>query len=251
MFKEIDRYRILIRNTNEKSLTYLPNIISMNPVDELLEATKWLVDEAYKDWKDTNDAINKRRKGKGASKENIDAYEGLSIRLGSRTQGYVNQLCLAEDILIFEYKRMNEILVKASGGKIALNPKSDYAELKKRFEPIRRFRNKVVAHTAYTYSKPEDNPETVVRSILNLFPRPAKSTVGGNFFSGFSEHRSQLPIITIFGWYEEVEPIFKDWKKLFLEKIDFLHNNELPLQNNEYKIETAYPHLVLKPKRQK
>ena len=73
----------------------------------------------------------------------------------------------------------------------------------------------MVAHTAYTYSKPADNPETIVRSILNLFPRPTKITVGDNFFNGFSEYQSQLPVITIFGWYEQVEPIFDDWKKLF------------------------------------
>lgn len=251
MFKDIDKHKIVIRNDEKNTLTYLPNIISMNPVDELLEATKWLVDEAYKDWKETNDLIDKRRNEKGASQENIDEYERLSIRLGSRTQGYVNQLCLVEDILIFEYKRMNELLVEASGGKLVLNPKSDYAELRKRFEPIRTFRNKVVAHTAYTYSKPDDNPETIVRSILNLFPSPAEITVGGKFFSGFSEHRSQLPVITIFGWYEQIEPIFKDWEQMFLEKIDFLHNNKLPFYNKEYRIETAYPHLVLKLKHRK
>ena len=251
MFKDIDKHKIRIRNSKENSLTYLPNIISMNPIDELLLATKWLVDEAYKDWKETNNLIRERRNKSGASKENIKEYEMLSIRLGSRTQGYVNQLCLAEDILIFEYKRMNEMLIKASSGKIKLDPENDYKELRNRFKPLRTFRNKVVAHTAYTYPKKEDNPETVVRSILNLFPNPAEISVGGNFFSGFSEHRSQLPVITIFAWYEQIEPIFKDWEKLFLEKLDFIHHNKLPFNNKEYEIETAYPHLVLKLKRRK
>lgn len=250
MFKDIDKHEIKIRNSKKNTLTYLPNIISMNPVDELLEATKWLVDEAYKDWENTHNSIKERTKEKGASQENIDEWETLSIRLGSRTQGYVNQLCLVEDILIFEYKRMNELLTEASNGKIVLDPKKDYAELRKRFEPIRTFRNKVVAHTAYTYSKPEDNPETIIRSILNLFPSPAEITIGGNFFSGFSEHKSQIPVITIFGWYEQIEPIFKDWKKLFLEKLDFVCE-KLPLENKEYKIEIAYPHIYYKNKTKK
>lgn len=248
MFKEIDKQKIKIRNGEKNTLTYLPNIISMDPVDKLLEATKWLVDEAYKDWSETNDLVEKRRKEGEVSQENIDDIDVLSIRLGSRTQGYINQLCLAEDILIFEYKRMNELLTEASNGKLSLDPDADYSELRKRFSTIRTFRNKVVAHTAYTYSKPADNPETIVRSILNLFPRPTKITVGDNFFNGFSEYQSQLPVITIFGWYEQVEPIFDDWKKLFLDKLNLIHQ-QLPIENGEYEIETAYPQFVIKQKK--
>lgn len=245
MFKDIDTQKIKIRNSNKNTLTYLPNIISMDPIDKLLEATKWLVDEAYKDWEETNKLVEKRRKEKGASQENIDDIDILSIRLGSRTQGYVNQLCLAEDILIFEYNRMNDLLKEASNDKLSLDPKNDYKDLRERFKPIRTFRNKVIAHTAYTKPKREDNPETIVRSILNLFPSPAKVTIGDNFFSGFSKYQSQLPVITIFAWYEQIEPIFKDWKKLYLDKLSLLHK-QLPLENNEYQIESAYPHLVLK-----
>jgi len=245
MFKDINKQKIRISNSKKNTRYFLPNIISMDPIDKLLGATKWIVDRAHKDWKKTNDSIEKRRKEKGFSKENIDEMESLSIRLGSRTQGYINQLCLAEDIIIFEYKRMNDLLIEASNNQLFLDPEEDYKELKNRFKSIRTFRNKVIAHTAYTKPRQEDNPETIVRSILNLFPRPAKVTIGDNFFSGFSKYQSQLPVITIFAWYEEVEPIFKDWEKLYLDKLNSIHK-QLPLENNEYKIETAYPHLVLK-----
>jgi hypothetical protein len=247
MFKELKDYSIKIRNNKENSLRYLPNIISMEPVDCLLDATKWIVDEAYKDYMGTNKIIEDRRKVKGVSQENIDDYDTLRIRLGSRTQGYVNQLCLIEDILVFEYKRMDELLREASDSHIFLDPENDYKELRNRFKPIRTFRNKVIAHTAYTYSKPEDNPETVVRSILNLFPSPTKITVGDNYFNGFSKYKSQLPIITIFGWYEQIEPIFLDWKMLFVEKIEKI-NKKLPFNTNDFEIEVAYPHKINKKK---
>jgi len=245
VFKDIDKQKIKISNSKKNTQYYLPNIISMDPIDKLLEATKWLVEEAYRDWKETNELVEKRRKERGASKENIDEMKSFSIRLGSRTQGYINQLCLVEDILIFEYKRMNDLLKEASSIKLFLDPEEDYKELKNRLKPIRTFRNKVVAHTAYTKPWQEDNPETIVRSILNLFPESAKVTIGDNFFNGFSKYQSQLPVITIFAWHEEVEPIFKDWKKLYLDKLDSIHK-QLPLKNNEYRIETAYPHLVLR-----
>ena len=72
--------------------------------------------------------------------------------------------------------------------------------------------------------------------------------MGDNFFNGFSEYQSQLPVITIFGWYEQVEPIFDDWKKLFLDKLNLIHQ-QLPIENGEYEIETAYPQFVIKQKK--
>ncbi len=254
MFEEINKHKVKIKDVQSKDrqlLYYLPNIISMGPLDDLLKATEWLVKESVDDYNKTYKQVHERRKKEGYSQKNLDEIEELSIRLGSRTQGYINQVCLMEDILIFEYKRMAELIGLASDNKLSFVPADDYKLLLQRLSQIRIFRNKVVAHTAYTDPKIinkktgelADNPETTVRSILNLFPEPGGITLGNNMFSGFSQHRSQLPIITIFNWGPEIRPILVDWQKLFIERLQKLHS-ECPYQNKQYSIEIGYPHLV-------
>jgi len=245
MFKEINKLKIKVHNSDNNSIFYIPNIISIHPLDNLLKATDWLFYEAVQDYNNTHKTIDERRKKHGYSQKNLGDIEKLNIRIGSRTQSYINQLCLIEDILIYEYKRMFELVNKASSSKICFDPESDYRSLKKRFSPIRTFRNKVVAHTAYTYPKinkktciAEDNPETIVRSILNLFPEDGGITLGDNFFSGFSEYKSQLPVITIFNWEQEIRPIFQDWKKLFINRLKKIQK-ECPFKNKPFRIEVA------------
>ncbi len=252
MFSEINNYKIIVRNINEKAMHYIPNVISMHPLDQLFTATEWLFKEALNDHNETHRLIKERRDAKGASQENIDAYDELAIRLGSRTQGYINQLCLMEDILIFEYRRMASLIRKGSKKKIMIDADKDFKNLKERFKAIRTFRNKVIAHTAYTSPKinrdtgeNEDNPETVVRSILNLFPQSAYITVGDNFYSGFSLWRSELPVLTIFSWEEEIKPIFQDWKNLFIEKLTNIFD-QLPIENKDFKIEAVNRYQFLK-----
>lgn len=241
MFKEIETYKIIVQKGND--LNYIPNLISPHPLDQLFKATEWLFNEAVKDWNDTHKEIKNRRELQGYSKENLDAWDDLSIRLGSRTQGYVNQLCLMEDILKFEYKRMAKLVAEASADSIKIEPESDYASLSKDFEEIRTFRNKVIAHTAYTWSKDNDSPETVVRSILNLFPSSAKYTMGDNFFSGSSPYISQIPVISIFQWKSDIKPIFERWKKLFIDTLGKIHSH-CPYKRDNYKIRIASPHKI-------
>lgn len=246
-FKDLDKQKIKITDLNQRVMHYVPNIISMNPVDQLFSATEWLVNEAINDWNTTHGIVEERREQEGYSQKNLNDIDELSIRLGSRTQGYVNQLCLMEDILVFEYKRMGELLAKAANNQIIINPEADLKDLRDKLSPVRTFRNKVTAHTAYTYSRKEDNPETIVRSILNLFPEPAKITVGDNFFSGFSPHVSQLPVISIFQWGKVTKPIFEDWKQFFLGKLQEVQK-QCPIQNKDFNVEVAYPHLIQKTK---
>ncbi len=235
MFKEIDNFKIRVTNKAENLMYFVPNIISIDPLNKLFKATEWLVSEAIKDNLEIKKVIDT---AKYASQENIDAVDEMSIRLGSRTQGYINQLCLMEDIFIYEYERMTELITKASGGKIIFNPEEDLKVLKEKFSPIRIFRNKVIAHTAYTKPRGADNPETIVRSILNLFPQSAHITVGDNFFNGFSEYASQLPVLSIFNWESEIKPIFEDWKNLFIEKLKEI-GKKCPLENFPYLIEVG------------
>jgi hypothetical protein len=246
-FKDLDTYAIVINDLSKAQRIYLPNIITMNPVDKQLTAVQWLFDEAVKDWNDTYKTIKKRRQNGVASKQNLEDIADLSIRLGTRTQCYINQLCIAEDILIHEYKRMAELLEKASLESITLDTKSDCKSLIHGMKRVRKFRNKVTAHTAYTKPFNEDNPETIVRSLLNLFPRDGRYTMGDNFFNGFSPHISQLPIISIFEWQDVIKPIFAEWKGFVKNKLEEIHSH-CPFENDYYTIEVARPHLVYKTK---
>ena len=245
MFNEINKYKIKVHDSNKNELFYIPNVISIDPLNNLFMATEWLVAEASKDYIKTHKTIEKRRKNKENPQKNLDIASEFSIRLGSRTQGYVNQLCLMEDILTFEYKRMADILKEATGGKIVFNPKIDCKNIKMRFSPIRTFRHKVVAHTAYTYPKRnsetkiiEDSPETIVRSILNLFPTDGEITVGNNFFCGFSKYKSEIPVISIFEWENKIKPIFEDWKRLFIGKLSLVCK-KCPIENRIFCIKIA------------
>lgn len=252
MFEEINKFKIKVINLRKQVVFYVPNIISIGPLNDLFVATEWLVNEAMNDYEVTNKNVDERRKKNGYSPKNLDEIDKLSIRLGSRTQGYVNQLCLMEDILTYEYERMSKLVEEASSNKISLKPEEDYKHLKQRFNSIRIFRNKVVAHTAYTYPKVdrktgvvEDNPETVVCSILNLFPMPAHITMGNSTFSGFSGYKSQLPVITIFNWEQEIKPIFEDWRKLFIEKLKEIHA-QCPFNSKKFCIEIGSTHSIIR-----
>jgi hypothetical protein len=246
MFEELRDCSIKVNHKRKSSLIYIPNIISIEPLNNLYEATEWLVKEAIVDRSKVYKLIEKRRKVGGYAKENIEDIDALGIRIGSRTQGYVNQLCLMEDLLVFEYDRMGKFLKEASVGDISFIRKRDYTDLLKRMEPVRTFRNKVVAHTAYTTPKFDkktglsvDNPETVVRSALNLFPGRGNTMLGNRFFNGFSNWRSELPVISIYSWEEHAKLILADWKELFLGKMIEVHD-KCPVQNKNYSIEVAY-----------
>jgi len=243
MFKEINNFEIKINNLAIGNIYYLvPNIISIIPLNDLFLATEWLVNEAINDYEN----IFKFAGVKLTPHQYIDGVNKFGIRLGSRTQGYVNQLCLMEDILKYEYKRMIKLVREASDNGIILDSENDYKKLIERFTKIRDFRNKVVAHTAYTYPKIniktgiiEDNPMTIVDSMLNLFPDEAQITLGNNSFSGISEFESQIPTITIYNWETEIRPIFEDWKKLFIEKLKEVHA-QCPIRNNLFSIEVIH-----------
>ncbi|MBU4000608.1 hypothetical protein KKG29_05580 [Patescibacteria group bacterium] len=57
MFKDIDIFKVKIHSLKKSSLSYIPNIISMNPVDKLFNATEWLASEALNDYNTTNKKI--------------------------------------------------------------------------------------------------------------------------------------------------------------------------------------------------
>ena len=47
-FKDLDTYAVVIHDKKKAQRIYIPNIITMNPVDKQLTAVQWLFDEAVK-----------------------------------------------------------------------------------------------------------------------------------------------------------------------------------------------------------
>lgn len=247
MFRDIESLRIKITDKKKKHSIYLPNVISIDPLDKLYRATEWLFEEAVADLDKTNKTVAIRRSRGGYSKQNIDDIEALGLRLGSRTQSYVNQLCLLEDLLRHEYVRMCNLLKVASVGNISYNHKQDTLNLIERMSSIRLFRNKVVAHTAYTKPLKDretgvilDNPETIVRSAINLFPKRGDLRLGNNFYNGFSKWQSEIPVISMFTWEAHAQKVLIDWKELYIKRLCEIQDR-CPIDNKNYTIEIAYP----------
>jgi hypothetical protein len=244
MFEEIDKARIKIRTGSK--IYYRPFIAVMKPLSDLFKATEWLYGEAVKDYNKTRKRISNRAKQHTIhrlEKNNKDTEEQV-IRIGSRTLGYVNQLCLMEDILVCEYDGMCKVVYEASGGKIKIDSADNYKRLKERFQPIRDFRNKVGVHTAYTKPRKDDTTETLTDSIFGLFPKQGGIHLGVGPHSLYKSNKSKVPIVTIFGWEGEIKPIFQDWEKLFVDTLKEIHK-KCPFENKTaYLIEIAYPHLA-------
>lgn len=254
MFEEIENYRIKIYNKEKKTLNYVPNAITLGPLRKLLKATDWLFRETKRDRTNTYKKIAARRKIVGVSQKNIDEVNDLEIRIGSRTQGYVNQICLMEDIMTFEYNRMFELIKEATKNKFTKFCLKK-TTLKEELAPIRTFRNKVVAHTAFTHPKikeldkrvtEEDNPETMIRSLLGLFPSRGGLTLGNCSF-GYPKHRPQFQPVSILSWENEIKPILKNWEKLFIQQLEQIHT-QCPYKNDSYSIEIATPARLAKIK---
>lgn len=251
MFSELESYRVRVheKKRSKQHIHYLPNIIAIHPLDSLFASIEWLFNDAIKDYNRTHRSINRRRSKYGVSQKNLDAYDSLAIRLGSRTQNYVNQVCLMEDLLIYEYKRIAEFVKKVDSRNFSFNPDKEFKPLTKRLAKIRLFRNKVVAHTAYTNpilkrrkGRIKDNPDTIVRSVMNLFPSPGEIYLGNNQFVT-TKFKQQIPSLTIFNWRDEVKPVFEDWKELYITRLEKIHK-KCPYQNGSFRIETATPHLL-------
>jgi hypothetical protein len=233
MFKEIDKARIKIRIAN--STQHRPYASVMKPLKDLFDATEWLFGEAVKDYNKTKKKIDNRAERQVMSRleKNHKDREDQSIRIGSRNLGYVNQLCLMEDILVCEYDDICKTIDSASGGKIKINSVSKYKSLKERFQPIRDFRNKVGAHTAYTKPRKDDTVETLNDSLYGLFPKEGSRFSGTGAYFLYKSNLSKVPIITIFGWEEEVKPIFQGWEKLFIDTLKEIHR-KCPFENSEH-----------------
>jgi len=132
---------------------------------------------------------------------------------------------------------MNELMYMATKNQYFKKRKDDYINLVNELKAIRSFRNKVAAHVAYTYPKDFDTPDTIVNSMLNLFPEEGGITLGTSAFMGGMDN-SQIPEISIFKWDEEIKKVFESWKKLFIKSLCMIKDQYLD-ENDNFRIKPA------------
>jgi len=238
MFEEINKIKIKIIYKETEDLK--PNALNVESLKILFDATEWLFDEFIKDCQDTKRRIDNRyiKKEMHYIEDNLKDREKKDIRTMSRTLGYVNQLCLMEDLLTYEYNKIYKLVSKKFDKNKRNNLLEKYEILKERFEPIRSFRNKVSAHQAHVKPSPRDSKETLIDSAFSLYVKGDSLGVGWNPF--FKTYKSEIPIITIFDWEEKVKPIFQDWDSLLMEILKETHRN-CPIDNDLYIVKIANP----------
>jgi hypothetical protein len=206
-----------------------PNEINIASINKLFEATEWIVKEAFDDKNSVLQTIEIRRSSTNSitkyAAQNKEDLRMLEIRLGSRIQAYINQICLIEDILTHECEYFNqEVLFFFSKDEIITH---DHIKYKKKLKDIRKIRNKMTAHTCHTHPRKEDSPETRIGSILNLFPNALNFNyeyngdivTGNKYFNGFSERKSELPIIKLSNWENNIRKILIDWKDSYIQNV--------------------------------
>jgi hypothetical protein len=208
-----------------------PNPINIASINKLFEATDWIIREAFGDKNSVLEIIKDRRSSTNSitkyANQNKEDLRMLEIRLGSRIQSYINQICLIEDILRHECEYFNEeVLLFFDETEITIH---DHAKYKKKLGDIRRIRNKMTAHTAHTHPRQEDNSETRIRSILNLFPdalsfnySDQEIVTGNKYFNGFSKIKSELPIVKLSNWENDIRKVFVDWKNTYIQSIQMI-----------------------------
>ncbi len=152
---------------------------------------------------------------------------GFVVRNTSRTLSYVNQACLLEGMLVRSYEEAVGSLqvvdpsITLDADKMVIRA-AEIAEIKK-------FRNKVAAHT--TYSKPgsEDNLAQELKSLLDLVSTSYDANEPDSFRLGAmsiivggieAKHKPQVAI-------REMHPLImahvQEWLTMFKEACDKLH----------------------------
>ncbi len=239
----IKEYMIRIYSKDENTQIVLPQSFDM--IDKLIYGIEWLVEETIndkyivdKEWKES----------KKASQYNIDEQEKLALRIGIRTHAYVLTLCHIEDYFIKDYERLINLFNKFEIP-VSFN-KKDYRYLKESFSKVRKFRDKVSAHTAHNKPK-NDSPETMIDSLYNFFPRPTEISLGNlrpRYGLKSSRKETEVPNISIFDYEQKIKPILDSWCKLFISKLIEMHNlyyskNHF-FENDVCKLEPLYPHIT-------
>jgi len=223
----------ILKIADNKKIFSIPNFLAVQAIIELEAMIRWLFEDATRDLKTTEANIKARRKKLGLGvKENIDEWDLMSIRLGSRTLSYINHLYVLEGLLIKEYRETIRSLREIGVSTLSIEDREKHLKSQSDiFSPINTFRNKVAGHTAYASPK-NDPPEVLVASLMNLVPRNGRLILGTQVFMG--GYSNSLPPVSVLN-YEVDKGHHNEWFALFEEILNPIVAS-LPKSIGEYRI---------------
>lgn len=156
LWEAVKRFGISAFNDTQKGIFTIPDGHALIAADQIHRMLPWIESEFQEDCANNPDILQAGAEGQ----------RDFLVRNISRTLSYVNQTCLLEGIL----KRSYELMI-ASLQVIDATVVPDTTKLQQReaeIEEIKRFRNKVAAHTAFADPRPDDNPAQELTSLLSL-----------------------------------------------------------------------------------
>lgn len=156
LWEVVKRFGISAINEPQKGLFTIPDGHALIAADQVQRMLLWIESEFQKDCRQNPHIL---QAGEAGQREFI-------VRNISRTLSYITQACLLEGILKRSY-----MLMVTSLHIIDSSVVSDSAKIKNRrdeISEIKRFRDKVAAHTAFADPKPKDNVAQELTSLLSL-----------------------------------------------------------------------------------
>lgn len=225
MFESVQKSSISIILSGYKNKSFdAPPLNALNTANFVWDMCLWIFNEFIKDVKKTkNHLLNQR----------------FLTRNTSRIISYCIHVCLLEGILEKLYLQTVEMVKiyiddNISKDEIALK------ERKEEIKVIKKFRNKVAAHTVY--SKPEAENDNISDELASISALTSWGFSNNDIFTfsigGMVEvHPDVKPkhnySMGLSYWQPKLEEHFQEWEKMFLNLLDQAEKS-LPIKDRDF-----------------
>ncbi len=156
LWEAVKRFGISARNEAVKGFFTIPDGHALIAADQIHRMLPWIESEFQEDCRRNPDILQ----------AGADGQRDFVVRNISRTLSYVNHVCLLEGILMRSYDLMISSLQVIDPSVVPDTTK--LTTRRTEISEIRRFRNKVAAHTAFAKPDADDNTAQELTSLLSL-----------------------------------------------------------------------------------
>ncbi len=210
LWDAVKRFGISAFNKPQKGFFTIPDGHALTAADQVHRMLDWINDEFQEDCRQNPNIL---RIGTTSQREFV-------VRNISRTLSYVNQACLLEGIL----KRSYQLMI-ASLQVIDPSVVPDETKLEARrqeIKEVKRFRDKVAAHTAFADPGPEDNAAQELTSLISLVSTAYDGTsntfrLGAVAMIVGGQRPKHVPQASINEMHPRMMEHFKEWILMFEE----------------------------------
>lgn len=210
LWEAVRRFGISAINEAQRGVFTVPDGHALLAADQVHRMLPWIESEFQEDCRQNPDIL---QIGSPGQREFV-------VRNISRTLSYVNQACLLEGIL----KRSYALMV-ASLQIIDPSVLPDAVKLESRrieIREIKRFRDKVAAHTAFADPRPEDNTAQELTSLVSLISTAHDGTsntfrLGALALVVGGERPRHQPEVSINEMHPRMLDHFREWILMFEE----------------------------------